>query len=538
MYSVLIADDFFYDRKALADMVASFVNLPLCIVGQCDNGFEALEAIHNLHPDILLCDVEMPNMNGVELANTLRAEGARTRIVFCSLYDKIHYLQAAIQLNCDGYLMKPIVREELEVCLKQILLRLLDVKAQQDAFSALHKAMAEKRVGLIKEFFSDLLMDNDFSEEYLQHRLRLLGLDESLRFRLAVLELNLAGSISAQPTPDDSSAFSFRTYQCLKRDTGWTMPYYVIRINEHCYAVVFCYSIDQSAEETGRLTEQALNDFVLRMRSSGISMTASFGSQLSQVSDMRRQFELCRYRLNHRWQYDGDSVIFSDEDHDALRPSSPVPLQLVQDELKLLLNLESGDIRRTTLEYVTALFNGQPLFQQQMICYYLLGNVRCVIYEDDLPQTLDSSELEALLRQVMALSSTSECVSFAHDLIVRAYQLIHSNEKDAGKELIERIKQFIRASDLKSVHLRLIADHFSYSPNYLNHIFKAATDMTILDYITSCRIARAKELIQTTSKRLSEIAEEIGYSHATYLTVVFKKQEGITPKQFMERCRL
>ena len=69
-------------------------------------------------------------------------------------------------------------------------------------------------------------------------------------------------------------------------------------------------------------------------------------------------------------------------------------------------------------------------------------------------------------------------------------------------------------------------------------MFKTATGETILDYITTCRIDRAKELMQTTNMRLSEIAEEIGYSHATYLSIVFKKQEGITPKQYMERCRL
>ena len=68
-------------------------------------------------------------------------------------------------------------------------------------------------------------------------------------------------------------------------------------------------------------------------------------------------------------------------------------------------------------------------------------------------------------------------------------------------------------------------------------MFKTATGITILDYITSCRIARAKELIETTDMNLAEIAEAVGYSHATYLSIVFKKQEGLTPKQYMGRYR-
>ena len=126
MYSVLVVDDFAYDRQNLVNMVASFDDLPLCVVGMCENGYEALEAVHNLQPDVLICDVEMPGMNGIELANALREENNRAHIVFCSLYDKVHYLQAAIQLNCDGYLMKPVSRQELDVCLRQILLRLLE----------------------------------------------------------------------------------------------------------------------------------------------------------------------------------------------------------------------------------------------------------------------------------------------------------------------------------------------------------------------------------------------------------------------------
>lgn len=84
----------------------------------------------------------------------------------------------------------------------------------------------------------------------------------------------------------------------------------------------------------------------------------------------------------------------------------------------------------------------------------------------------------------------------------------------------------------------MIADHFSYSPNYLNHIFKEVTDVTILDYITHCpHSAGGKKLMTETNKNLTAIAAEVGYSHATYLSIVFKRQEGMTPKQFMEGRR-
>ena len=534
MYSVLVVDDFAYDLQNLVNMVASFDDLPLCVVGMCENGYEALEAVHNLQPDVLICDVEMPGMNGIELANALREENNRAHIVFCSLYDKVHYLQAAIQLNCDGYLMKPVSRQELDGCLRQILLRLLDVKVQKETYESLQRAMAENRLSLTRDFFSDVLMSNDFSAEYLQHRREQLGLGPELRFRLALLEVNMTNAVSAEVTQGDASLLCFRTLQSLKRDTGWKMPYYIVRVNERRYAVVFCFT---EGEDTARLTEQALNSFVSHMRSAGVSITATFGSQVAQIGELRRQYELCRHRLSHRWQYGGDPVIFSDDD-DVQTTDPMTGMAEVNSELRMLLNLESTDIRRAAGEYVSALLDGQPLFQQQMICYYLLGNVRCIFQEDHLAWEQEAGDPASPMQRVMQLENAADCLSFASDLIVRAYGAIHKSEKNAGSDLIGRVKRFILESDLRSVHLRLIADHFSYSPNYLNHVFKSATGTTILDYITACRIDRAKDLMQTTNMRLSEIAEEIGYSHATYLSIVFKKQEGVTPKQYMERCRL
>ena len=89
MYSVLIVDDFAIDRQNLADAVRSFNKLPLHIIGVCENAYDALEIIRNMETDILICDVEMPGMTGIELASTLRAESFHGRIIFCSLYDKL-----------------------------------------------------------------------------------------------------------------------------------------------------------------------------------------------------------------------------------------------------------------------------------------------------------------------------------------------------------------------------------------------------------------------------------------------------------------
>ena len=135
MYSVLIVDDFAIDRQNLADAVRSFNKLPLHIIGVCENAYDALEIIRNMETDILICDVEMPGMTGIELASTLRAESFRGRIIFCSLYDKLHYLKAAIAVHSDGYITKPFSMRELLARVKANIRRtaMLSAPAAEDS---------------------------------------------------------------------------------------------------------------------------------------------------------------------------------------------------------------------------------------------------------------------------------------------------------------------------------------------------------------------------------------------------------------------
>ena len=157
MYSILVVDDFALDRQEIVETIQSFDDLPLFICGECENGYEALEAIRNLQPDIIICDVEMAGMTGIELASYLRKLHSEIHIVFYSLYDKVHYLRSAIQVNSDAYLMKPLSVTELRACMEQILGRMMKVERQTIEVEKLRAAMTENKISVIREFFGSII---------------------------------------------------------------------------------------------------------------------------------------------------------------------------------------------------------------------------------------------------------------------------------------------------------------------------------------------------------------------------------------------
>lgn len=243
MYSVLIVDDFAIDRQNLADAVRSFNKLPLHIIGVCENAYDALEIIRNMETDILICDVEMPGMTGIELASTLRAESFRGRIIFCSLYDKLHYLKAAIAVHSDGYITKPFSRGELENCLHRIIQNFQDLDQQRQQLRQLQDTMRSHQIKLRRELCSDVLLCYDISEEECLRRQRMLGMDDGSYYRVGMVEIDLE---STAMVVGDASAVPYQVYQELKRNLDVPTPYYVVRMNERFYTLVFSFAAEVS----------------------------------------------------------------------------------------------------------------------------------------------------------------------------------------------------------------------------------------------------------------------------------------------------
>lgn len=531
MYSILVVDDFALDRQEIVETIQSFDDLPLFICGECENGYEALEAIRNLQPDIIICDVEMAGMTGIELASYLRKLHSEIHIVFYSLYDKVHYLRSAIQVNSDAYLMKPLSVTELRACMEQILGRMMKVERQTIEVEKLRAAMTENKISVIREFFSDVLLGGEVSGINLDHRMHQLGFEGDQVFRVAMVDLNANNSIAMGNNQDDEVLTSYQVFRYLKTHSHEMTPYYAVHISERRFAMVFCFSSNQSAVETRTMVMQVLKSFIGQMRESAISVSTTFGRQVESVSELRSQYHMCCYRLNHRWQYNGDDIIFANDNAEPISESIP-DMQMIQIELRMLLEMENEDIAASASEFVETLFADMSADQQQLICHYVLGNVRLAMQENGCGQGLSGKDFRSLAQGILSLNDEENCRQYIHRLIVGVYGILHKEVENETHALAEQVRRFICESDLKSIQLRLVAEQFSYSPNYLNHIYKKATGRTILDFITACRINRAKELLCSTDMNLSEIAEEIGYSHATYLSIVFKKFEGMTPKQY------
>ncbi len=480
--------------------------------------------------------------SGLELADRLRSEHSDIRIIFCSLYDRVHYLKTAISVHSDGYIMKPFTREELHDCIAQVLLDLIHLDTQQTELQTLRLAMENSRALLERNLFLDLIYGYVTEQSELTARCALLGIHPDAPYRLAVVEIDgyyaeLYAGVGTEK--EENSLVCYRVFRMLEDEAcraDGSRLYRVVRVSERCYALVFGLGGDESPEDGRRTVDDTLNRLIRRAHGATISLTATFGEQISGLRKMKEQFELCRYRLDYKWMLRKGQVIYAGEVPGHM-PQHAINVVEIQRRVRLLLNDTAGDITKQSRALARDALAPLTPLQGQLFCQYLFTCVQMVLQENGTELESVLPDPSAFYLRMLSLNTGEEYGGLAVSLLTQAHGVLNRQDKSNRTTLIDEVKKFIRDNDLKSVYLGMIAERFSYSPNYLNHIFKEETGGTILDYIIRCRIDRAKEMMLRPGAKLCDIAQELGYSQATYFSMMFKKNVGVTPKKYMEQSK-
>ena len=145
MYRIVLAD---YEKAILSLMEKLIESLsgPYEICARVSNGVEALQAVWEFQPEILIADVRMPGLNGIELLREIRQSGEKTAVIMVSGYSDFEYVQKSLRLGAVDYLLKPINREELRECLEKIEQKYKDATAEEENLKSIHRELDRKSV--------------------------------------------------------------------------------------------------------------------------------------------------------------------------------------------------------------------------------------------------------------------------------------------------------------------------------------------------------------------------------------------------------
>lgn len=529
MLNVLLADDEPMVIKGLTGVI-NWEELGFSICGQASNGEEALSLMALHAPDLLITDVRMPRMDGIELAARVREEYPRTAVIILSGYDEFDYAQSALKAGVSEYLLKPFKRNQLEETLRRIRQQLIRRQKQQAAYENMQNELQRYRPVLKNQFLAEL------AEGYAS--------DEAPFKRLADLGTQLAGGpyylicvdadISRKLLLTREDADLMHVYQrdvlmlrlqdlgnteCFERENRW---YFIIE--ETPGEADFEDALEQACREAIEAFSQI----------SGFTISVGISAMYEELSELSLAKSDCSLALEYRLSSGGETCIWAA--HTGAILGSAVPFNSIDLE-GIFNNMRLLDINRVQ-ELIQRQFghlqkNNAPAGQFYSLSNLILLELYSLVSENSMENALGDKIL-GQLKETQQCKTADELLELCLDSARGTLDELKKHTSESSSEIAGQIIRYIDEHLAEDISLQTLAKHIHISRNYLCSLFKRELNETFVSYLTRVRMAKAKELLRDTNMRSYDIAYAVGYSDYVYFAQVFKKQVEMTTTEYRE----
>ena len=529
MLKVFLVEDEFVMREGIKNNIDwNSHGYEFC--GEASDGELAFPMIQKLNPDIVITDIKMPFMDGLELSRLIKKELPFTEIIILSGYEEFEYAKEAIKIGVSQYLTKPINGEELLREVDLLSEKISEKRKEREIREKYVREMEENFLGERKNLFQYLVTGSKSMSELLEISDK-LNIDLSaIWYRVALVKIQ-----SMNHARDEYSNSLVQIEQKLKAidaDRG------LLVFDRNLEGQALIFKAD-SREELDKIQK----DYLGKMRDllgdyTQIRYFVGIGMPVNRLSELPSSFEQASHAFAHRylvkesciWNYEEmEQNIYHDEEFNI---SNVNPKQL--DRSKLREFLKFGD-REEVIYFVEEYFKdlGPNAMKSNMFRQYIILDAYfCVVDFLDSLQ-LQKDELEPLDITSGILQSEETAIKYVIRIIEKALELREKTASNRYGGIVDEVKKYIDKNYAdEDLSLNVLASHVNFSPNHLSMVFSQQTGKTFIKYLTDFRMSKAKELLRCTGKRSSEISLEVGYKDPHYFSYLFKKTQGMTPTQY------
>ncbi len=528
MYNVMLVDDEEEVRIAIEKKI-NWQELGFNVVATAENGQDALDKALLTEPDVVMTDINMPFINGLEFSKLLKAELPATKIVFFSGYDEFEYAKEAIELSAEEYILKPIDADELYKVFSRIKVHLDDEYDKMRNIQNLEKYYQESfpffreqfLIGLIEghieaDKIDDIARDYGEGIEGNFYAVGIIKLSIDKKEENSINEKLL--SVSLNKLAKDSLS-NYDNYHCL----NYLGSVIVLGcFNDEDEYSNFVFELDKICKLSSRILSTPT--------------TAGVGGIVGSLKDLFVSFKSAREAVAYRVLFDENQAISIRD----VEPNESVVNLFENDNVNTVLKQIKIGSKEELSNAIHRFFegisvNGILIYQLKLSvleAYFEIVKL-AKNYELEDAQDLGKEDIFALLENFDSLDEleqwfTGKCFYIRNQ--------IKQTRSDNTSILIDKAKDYImehyKESDLS---VDRVSSFLNVSANYFSALFKKNTGSTFVTYLTNIRLSKAVELLDTTDEKAYIIAGLIGYDEPNYFSYVFKKAYGISPSKYRQQ---
>lgn len=481
-----------------------------------ENGQEALELLIREPADILITDIRMPIMDGIELLEHLQDHPVKPEVVLLSGYNDFAYAQKGIRYAVKDYLVKPVVREELFAALERLI---RDKRAREEQADR----TGENASLLSAELVTLHVTQMDAGDALTPNKLKQAGLEWlDAGYTLGLIMRRDGGS---QAGSTDAASFRDQIAELLQGHADWLLTRdgkggTIMLAGD---SVMFC-----------RLAEQ------WRLKGYGSQLRIATSDSVQGIEQIRRAYSQAKQTLKY-------GILLSERDvldHTILSERNEkhaVPVELIQrilnllgmgrgDEIKQLLN-QILDVRIISsceigyLERISQLFN-EELFDKLFSIYGY--------------KVLDQLRTYANVGHIGNFDRFGDYYTAVEQLIDSLDRFIQNRREQAPTEqnTMQKVLNYLQTHYADDLNMAVVSNHFSLNYSYFSYAFQEYSGESFSNYVRRLRLDKAKELLVHTDLKVYEISDQVGFENVKHFTRIFKETEGITALEFRSQRRL
>ncbi|MCT2537212.1 response regulator [Aquibacillus koreensis] len=503
MKKVFLIDDEMLIRKGISESIDwNKEGFEYC--GDAPDGEVALPLIEKHQPHIVITDIKMPFMDGLELSKILRQRMPWIKIIVLSGHDEFEYAREAMRLQVTDYCLKPITGSDLLSLLHKVAEKIDQEDKQNKHYSDL-ESIALQKVVLSKNKLLTSLCEGTMATSEAIKKASELGIDIIASYYYVIL-------LESESFEWSSLDWIEKTYDCIAFKKN----------NKELVCIVKGSSRQQLEDEADQIRN--------RIQLESPAVLFGLGKVESRIQGIPISYEDAEEEKSY-------SRIVKKYIRQAYEEENESSKQLHHFNRKELIHFlkfgDIADIEKFSKTYSSYLEDTER--QSPLIIYYFLMDFTITIkhYIKDREQSKD------ILENINKMELQSGWIREYNEVLlylVEMLQLVFKSRDESSNKhyaLIQKTKDYIIAHyDNQQLSLQNLAQQVNVSPAYLSNIFSLQTNQTITEFLTATRIERAKELLKTTNDKTYEIAYKVGYSDSHYFCHSFKKITGMTTKEF------
>lgn len=540
---ILIVDDEKIVRIALSTLI-KWDEYGFKLIDTVADGYKALEVIESESIDIVIMDLVMPNMDGLELIRTLNERKFTGKFVVLSNYDDYAYVREAMKLGAEDYMLKLTLKpDELILLLTKISEQLLTERELKEQDIHMKIKLNETQLQQRNSIWRELLLDQEQDMVYLLQETQKYGIPfDRLVGNLIMVRIDHFVEALSNGKINNKRLLSFSIANIVKETMSDHYAFDFIEMESNQYIVIVYEQTGYSDEPSWLLLMNNLVQMLKLYLNLSVSVTLS--DAFLGLKQLREQYTLCLRASTYNFYTGPASVLVAG--HSKLTQSLHA-INYVEWLEQVKAAVEVGNTK-LVLENISILFNEakQIKWDPSVLKFQLLGllsdldnmilkwntHVLSSIEQNRVGATTLLESFESDISQAESMEGLNLSIEQA---MQEAITLLYQVKSNIYRKEVLRITEILQENVENKITLDCLAQEVNMNVNYLCRVFKQDTGRSIVQYMNELKINKAIELLKLPDTRIKEVASQVGIDDPFYFNRVFKKIVGLSPSDFRKK---